>query len=286
MTIRKIPEIKALQRPDGLESLPNSDALARWDAGVRAADESAAETSISIYDAIGEDPWSGGGTTAKRIAGALRSIGARDVIVNINSPGGDLFEGIAIYNLLRAHEKKITVRVMGLAASAASIIAMAGDEIQIARAGFMMIHNCWVMAVGNRHDMREIADWLEPFDAAMADVYVARSGRAAKDIAKLMDEETWIGGKDAVDKGFADDFLPADQVKEDAAARAEVKDILAVRRVDALLAKQGIPRSERRSLIAGVKSGTPGAAGNATHDAGGLSDFAASLRKLHSQSTR
>lgn len=270
MTIRKIPEIKAFQRPDGLESLPNSDALARWDAGVRAADEAASDTSISIYDVIGED-WSGSGTTAKRIAAALRSIGDRDVVVNINSPGGDLFEGIAIYNLLRAHSKKITIRVMGLAASAASIIAMAGDEIQVARAGFMMIHNCWVLAIGNRHDMREIADWLEPFDAAMADVYVARTGRGAKEIAKLMDDETWIGGKEAVDRGFADDFLPADQVKDDAAARAEVKDILAVRRVDALLAKQGIPRSERRSLIAGVKSGMPGAAGPAMPGAGGLS---------------
>lgn len=271
MTIRKIPELKAFQRPDGLESLPNSDALARWDAGVRAADEAASDTSISIYDVIGEDPWSGGGTTAKRIAAALRSIGQKDVVVNINSPGGDLFEGIAIYNLLRAHEKKVTVRVMGIAASAASVIMMAGDEIQIARAGFVMIHNCWVLAVGNRHDMREIADWLEPFDGAMADVYSARSGRTAKEIAKLMDEETWIGGKDAVDKGFADDFLPADQVKDDPGARAEVKDILAVRRVDALLAKQGIPRSERRGLIAGVKSGTPGAAEPAMPGAGGLS---------------
>lgn len=280
MTIRKLPEIKAFQRPDGMECVPSSDAMARWDLGVRAADEGS-DASISIYDMIGEDPWNGGGTTTKRIAAALRSIGSRDVVVNINSPGGDLFEGISIYNLLRSHDRKVTVRVMGIAASAASVIAMAGDEIQVARAGFVMIHNCWVLAMGNRHDMRDVADWLEPFDQAMADLYAARTGLDAKALTKLMDNETWMGGAEAVEKGFAEGFLPADQVKEDTKARAESRDFLAVRKVDALLAKQGIPRNERRSLIAGVKSGKPGAADDATQDAG-LSDLAASLRKLHS----
>ncbi len=278
MSLRKLPEIKAFQRPEGMEPLPSSDALSRWDAGIRAAADDG-DATISILDVIGEDPWSGGGTTAKRISAALRSIGNRDVFVNINSPGGDLFEGIAIYNLLRAHEKRVTVRVMGIAASAATIIAMAGDEVQIARAGFLMIHNCWVLAIGNRHDMREIADWLEPFDSAMNDVYAARTGLSAKKIGELMDEEAWIVGKDAIAKGFADSYLPADQVTEDTKARAEAKDILAVRRVDAILARQGIPRNERRSLIAGVKTGKPGAADPAMQDAG-LSEVAASLKRL------
>lgn len=87
----------------------------------------------------------------------------------------------------------MTIKVLGMAASAASIIAMAGDEVQVARAGFLMIHNAWTLAAGNRHDFREFADYLEPFDAAMADVYVARTGLDAKTVATMMDGETWIG---------------------------------------------------------------------------------------------
>ncbi len=280
MTIRQLPEIKAFERPEGLESQPSADAIGRWDLGVKAANDGD-DNSISIYDVIGED-WMGGGTTSKRIAAALRSIGKKDVVVNINSPGGDMFEGISIYNLLRAHEGKITMRIMGLAASAASIIAMAGDTVQIARSGFLMVHNCWVMAMGNRHDMREIADWLEPFDAAMAGVYVAHAGMTEKEAAKLMDNETWIGGKEAIDLGLAEEYLPADQMKDDPAARLASKDVLATRRVEAVLADKGIPRHERRSLIAGVKGIKLDADPSATLDAGGRSAIALSLRQLQS----
>lgn len=277
MTLRKLPEIKAFDRHEGIESMPSPDVLSKWDLGIRAA-EGSSDNSISIYDVIGADPWTGNGMTAKRVSGALRAIGNKDVVVNINSPGGDLFEGIAIYNVLRAHEAKVTVRVMALAASAASVIAMAGDEVQIARTGFFMVHNAWVMAMGNRHDLKEVADWLEPFDQAMADLYAARTGMSVKEAAKLMDKETWIGGAEAVDLGFADNFVPADQVSEDAAARAASKDMLAVRRVDALLARQGVSRSERRSLIASLKIGTHDAAGHATQDAGDLT--AADFQRL------
>jgi ATP-dependent protease ClpP protease subunit len=95
--------------------------------------------------------------TAKGVAAQLRAIGDRPVEVQINSPGGDMFEGFAIYNVLREHPQAITVKIMGMAASAASIIAMAGDTIEIGAASFIMIHNCEVVAVGNRHDMAETA---------------------------------------------------------------------------------------------------------------------------------
>lgn len=277
MSLRKLPEIKAFERPSGFQFESRPEILARWRPEVRAA-ATDTDNTISIYDVIGADFWSGEGVTAKRIAAALRAIGDRDVIVNVNSPGGDLFEGIAIYNLLRAHTRQVTVRVMGLAASAASVLAMAGDRIEIARAGFFMVHNCWVLAIGNRHDLAEVAEWLAPFDAAMADVYQARTKLDAKAVAKLMDDETWINGADAIAKGFADDYLPADQVEEDAKARAEIAPVLAIRRLDALLAAQGLSRSERRSLIADVKGGTPGAAANAMPDAGDIA--AADLQRL------
>src|SRR5690606_30844040 len=99
------------------------------------------ERTIGIYDVIGQDFWTGEGVTAKRVAAALRSMGAGPVTVYINSPGGDVFEGLAIYNLLREHKGEVTVKVMGLAASAAPVIEMAGDVVQVPRARFLMILN-------------------------------------------------------------------------------------------------------------------------------------------------
>src|SRR5262245_53778386 len=156
MTIRKLPEAKTIARPQNFQWDAPSDVLAKWAERPLAADSTDANT-ITIYDVIGEDLWTGGGFTAKRMSAALRSIGKNDVTVKINSPGGDMFEGIAIYNLLREHPAKVTVDVMGWAASAASIIAMAGDEIRMGLGTFMMVHNAWGMVIGNRHDMRAAA---------------------------------------------------------------------------------------------------------------------------------
>lgn len=233
-------------------------ALDRWTPNLMAAQ--IADNTISVLDPIGVDYWTGEGVTAKRIAAALRSIGAdQDVVVNINSPGGDLFEGLAIYNLLRDHGGKVTIRVIGIAASAASVIAMAGDEVQIARAGFLMIHNTWVVAVGNRLELRDVANTLEPFDGAMADIYAARSGTPPAKVQIMMDAETWIAGSAAVDQGFADDLLPADQVTKDSAGK---NSRAAAHQLDMALLKAGIPRTERRALLQGYKDeiGTPGAA--------------------------
>lgn len=243
------------------EILPR--AFERWNPGLRAAvAEEEQDRSISIYDAIGYDYWTGEGVTARRVASALRTLGAGPVTVNVNSPGGDMFEGLAIYNLLREHKGDVTVKVLGVAASAASIIAMAGDTVQIARAAFFMVHNSWVIAAGNRNDLRETADWLEPFDAAMADIYVARTGADTKAIAKLMDAESWIGGSAAIEQGFADELLPSDQVGQgDAKAQAH-----AARRLEAALRASGIPKSEAMRLISEFKSSAGDPAGSSAGD--------------------
>lgn len=241
------------------EILPR--AMERWSPEVRAADRDD-DRSISIYDAIGYDPWTGEGVTAKRVAGALRSLGKGPVTVNINSPGGDMFEGLAIYNLLREHEGEVNVKVLGLAASAGSVIAMAGDTVQIARAGFLMIHNAWVVAMGNRNDLRELATWLEPFDAAMGDIYAVRTGLEAKAISKLMDSESWIGGAAAVEQGFADELLASDQVGK-GAANASAS---AVRRLEAALRNGGMPKSEAMRLISEFKSSAGDPAGSGEGD--------------------
>ncbi|MCA2026147.1 ATP-dependent Clp protease proteolytic subunit [Enterobacter sp. K16B] len=147
------------------ETLPF--ALDRWDGGIKAA--ATDDNSISVFDVIGQDYW-GEGVTAKRIAGALRAMNGADVTVNINSPGGDMFEGLAIYNLLREYEGRVTVKVLGIAASAASVIAMAGDEIQIGRGAFLMIHNCWVYAMGNDDGTFTITGaWHDPDKYARID---------------------------------------------------------------------------------------------------------------------
>lgn len=251
MTIKSLPAAPE-GRPFAREKsdLPAA-AMERWNGGIRAARDG--DNSISIFDVIGADYW-GDGVTASRIAGALRSLNGADVTVNINSPGGDMFEGLAIYNLLREYDGKVTVKVLGLAASAASIIAMAGDDVQIGRGAFLMIHNCWVYAMGNRHDLAQIAADMEPFDNAMSDIYQARSGLDADTIGKMMDGETYIGGSEAVAKGFADSLLSADEIADDDSPTA------ALRKLDALLAKTDTPRSERRKLLKALSGSKPGAA--------------------------
>ena len=254
MTKKQLPVAPAGRLCAGVTSEPMPAALERWNGGIRAA--SSDDNTISIFDVIGKDYWDEG-VTAKRISGALRSLNRADVTVNINSPGGDMFEGLAIYNLLREYQGKVTVKVLGIAASAASIIAMAGDDIQIGRGAFLMIHNCWVIAVGNRHDFAELAVSLEPFDKAMADIYAARSGLEMATVQKLMDAESYIGGSDAVEKGLADSLLSADAVSD-----GDESPAAALRKLDALLAKTNTPRSERRKLIKALSGDMPGAVTN------------------------
>tara|TARA_Y100001951_G_scaffold104083_1_gene114637 strand:+ start:3614 stop:4495 length:882 start_codon:yes stop_codon:yes gene_type:complete len=255
MTIRNLPAMPEGRPSASLTCDLSPKALQRWNPDIRAALEDDDNT-ISIYDPIGADMF-GEGVTAKRISAALRKIGERDVVVNINSPGGDVFEAMAIYNLFREHKGRVTMKVMGLAASAASDIAMAGDEIQIGRAAFFMVHNTWVMAMGNRHDLREVADWLEPFDNTLADVYASRTGIALDKIKSALDDETWIGGAEAVEQGWADRLLDSDEVEESDNHRNDAN--AAARKMDVALAKAGISRSERRALMRAIKSDTPSA---------------------------
>lgn len=262
MTIRTLPGAPEGRLHAGISSQILPRALDRWNPGICAATAEDEDRSISIYDVIGYDYWSGEGVTAKRVAGALRALGKGPVTVNVNSPGGDMFEGLAIYNLLREHAGEVTVKVLGLAASAASIIAMSGDTVQIARAGFLMIHNAWVVAMGNRNDLREFADTLEPFDRAMADIYAAKTGEEQKAMAKLMDAETWIGGSDAIERSFADELLPSDQV---AAGNAKAS-ISAVRRMESALRASGMPKSEAVRLISEFKSSAGDPAGRGEGD--------------------
>lgn len=283
MSLRKLPEIRADARLGAAHFDVRPDAMDRWQPEIRAADEGAA--SISIYDTIG-DNWDGTGITAKKISAILRGIGPNDVAVNINSPGGDFFEGVAIYNLLRAHAAKVTVNVMGLAASAASVIAMAGDDIRMGDGAFLMIHDAWALAIGNRHDLAAASEQLAPFDDAMAAVYAARAGIEKSAAAALMDKETWMGATQAIEDGFADSLIPRESVAHDATAASATKHAKAM--IEGAMAKAGYGRTQRREAFAqlfatkpgaGGAPGTPSATSMATPSAGNQ-DAAAALQSL------
>ncbi len=236
--------------------LPNS-IKSRWQPDIHAAVANSDDAAtINIYDVVGEDWWTGDGMTAKIVNSVLRKNKGQPITVNINSPGGDFFEGVAIYNLLKEHDGEITVRVIGMAASAASVIAMAGDEIKVAESGFIMIHNAWHVCVGNKHDMQERADTLGKFDESMHSVYSKKTGLDIETITQMMDDETWIGGSEAVEKGFATSLLDSDNIEVDSdegnAYNASLK------RVDAAMAKADYSRAERRSILKDL-TGTPGA---------------------------
>ncbi|KZL00497.1 MULTISPECIES: head maturation protease, ClpP-related [unclassified Pseudovibrio] len=261
MSLRNLPTVPLSGR-QGLQSTITDSVLQRWNPDLKVASSSENENSISILDPIGES-WMYDGVTAKRIAAALRNIGEKDVVVSINSPGGDFFEGLAIYNLLREHKAKVTVKVLGLAASSASIIAMAADEIQIGRAAFFMIHNTWVCACGDRHAFREVSDWLEPFDAAAVSIYHARTSILEKELEAQLDKETWINGESAVEQGFADALLAADEaINEPTQVSRKPSPNAAQKELDILLVRLNIPKSKRRSLCAALKGSTSGAAPN------------------------
>ena len=235
-------------------------ALEKWQPELRAKAEAAGESSgpfvIDVMDVIGES-WDGYGITGQRVGALLRAAGEREVVVNINSPGGDVFEGLAIYNMLRGHKGDVTVRIVGLAASAASVIAMAGDRIEIARAGFLMIHNTWVFAIGDRHDLATVAGQLAAFDEVMAELYALRAKADAAEIGAMMDRETWISGRAAIDQGFADELLAADLIEvSDKDKAGETK---AVTEFAFMARKAGYSRSQANALRNRLTS-KPGAA--------------------------
>jgi ATP-dependent Clp endopeptidase proteolytic subunit ClpP len=162
---------------------------------------------ICLYDDIGESFW-GGGISAAQFKKDLDALGAVNTIdLRINSPGGQVFDGLTIYNLLAQHKARITTHIDGLAASIASVIAMAGDEIRMADCAMMMIHNAAGMCAGTAEEMRSTADLLDTVTGTLQGVYAKRSGLDAGKIGKMMDDETWMTAQQAVDCGLANKIV-------------------------------------------------------------------------------
>lgn len=161
---------------------------------------------VFIYDAIVDDEaqaeWFGG-VAPQSFVKDLRAIKATTINLRINSPGGSVFGARAIEQALRDHPAKVIAHIDGLAASAASFIAMAADEIVIGNGGMFMIHNAWTIEMGNASDLEKTAALLRKIDGTLVDTYAARTGNAKDVVAAWMEAETWFTGQEAVDNGFA-----------------------------------------------------------------------------------
>ena len=172
------------------------------------------EASLYVYEVIGEDWWTGGGVTAKAVVEALDAMkGVKTLNVYINSEGGDVFEAKAIHSALRRFEAEKVVHIDGIAASAATFIAMAGDRIITAPAATWMIHEAWSMAAGRASDMRAMADLLDMQNNSLAETYAKQTGKDTKAMLELMAAETWMSAKEALDLGFTDE-IGADSASE------------------------------------------------------------------------
>ena len=159
------------------------------------------ELQIKIFDDIG-----GWGFTFDSLVRQLRGIkGASKVVVPINSYGGYVTEGMAIYNTLRGRAESIETRVVGYAMSMGSVIAMAGDVVKIPENGYLMIHNPWSMAAGDVDDFQSEANTLNMLTKDLASVYVRKTGLDEKVVLDMMKRETWMNGVEAVELGFADE---------------------------------------------------------------------------------
>ncbi len=170
------------------------------------------EMDLTIYDRIGGD-WEGKGTTAENVQKALaENADAKVINISINSGGGDVFQGNAIFNLLDRHSARKVISIDGLAASMASLIAMVGDEIRMPQNAMMMVHNPSGMAFGKAVDLRKTADFLDKLRDTAASCYASRTKQTPEKICKMMDDETWMTAKEALNLGFADIITPVRRV--------------------------------------------------------------------------
>lgn len=162
------------------------------------------EASVYVYDVIGD--WYEG-TMAKEFVKELTALDADVIHLHINSPGGDVFEARAIATAIRAHPAKVVAHIDGLAASAASFIALAADEVEIAPGAFVMIHNGWTLAIGDKSVMTETANLLAKFDENLSQEYANETGQDLEQIKAWQDAETWFTAEEAIANGFADRLM-------------------------------------------------------------------------------
>ena len=275
LNIGGMPSVKAFTDVEVIERWRNEASSLQ----ARAQDA----TTITIYDVIGFDWFTGEGFTVKRLNAALRSIGDKDITVNINSPGGDVFEGIAIYNELALHSGKVTVNIVGMAASAASFIAMAGDVVNIGKSAYIMIHEAMSGIYGTADEQQQVADYTRKISDGIAEIYADRGKHSAAEFRDMMavgaiNLGTYFSAEEAIAAGLADAIFDGEveavQPREETSPANYTK-----REAEGLLTRAGMTRAQARSFLNKFGS-TQDAAPNEPDQASGDGDFAAKVAQL------
>lgn len=173
---------------------------------------------IYIYGDIYDSWWDDESNSAISLKDKLLELGdISEINLHINSLGGDVFEGIAMFNLLKQHKANVKVYIDGVAASIASVIAMAGDTIYMPKNSMMMIHNCWSYACGNSKEFRKLADDLDKIMESSIESYMSKINITKEELKELLDNESWLTAQECFDMGFADELLPmSDDIEESA----------------------------------------------------------------------
>lgn len=175
--------------------------------------EDSGETELLFEGPISDESWWGDEITPAIFRDELAKVSG-NLTVWLNSPGGDVFAASQIYTMLRNHNSKVTVKIDGLAASAASVVAMAGDETLISPTGMIMCHNPATCAMGNKADMEKAIELLEEVKESIINAYARKTGLSRNKISKLMDEETWMNAEKALQLGFVDGILFSEKEKK------------------------------------------------------------------------
>ena len=199
---------------------------------------------VFLYGDIGG--W-GDGISADILAREITGLNVETIDVRLNSGGGSVFEGQAIYNALNRHPAKIIMNIDGIAASIASVIAMAGDQINITEGSHVMIHKPWSMAMGDAESMRKEAEVLDSLESGIVDIYAARTGKDRKQLENWIGQETWFKGQAAVDAGFADAVIPAK--RKEKAAKSSILALYAHTPIDLLETDENVPNAREVERI-------------------------------------
>ncbi|MCM3180236.1 head maturation protease, ClpP-related [Cytobacillus horneckiae] len=195
--------MKQTKRKFGFKNQKYNEQLAQIPHNFAVAhDEDNGVSELTIYGDIGES-WYWDSTSATDIDNALKEAGNNDLVIHLNSPGGSAFDGIAIYNRLKSHKGKVKIQVDGWACSAASVIAMAADELIMGAGSMMMIHEASNIVWGTKTEMRKQADMMEKLEDGIIDIYMTKANVDREDIRNKMNEETWFSANEAVEVGFA-----------------------------------------------------------------------------------
>ncbi len=202
----------AQEEPADSDANARTNRVALKPGSVRVNSAAGAEAEILIYGDIGGSWWDEG-ITGESISKEIAAIDAEEINVRVNSGGGLVFEGLAIYNALARHSAKIIMHVDSIAASIASVILMAGDEIRISEGAQVMVHKPWSGLYGDANALRKEAEILDKLEGGIIDIYAARTGAKRADLESWVNSETWFTGQEAVDAGFADSMTPAKKKK-------------------------------------------------------------------------